>query len=894
MKKQNLKIRPCCLSLLCLRIILLSFSGLFHTATAQTARDSITSYFEKQKGIMREKLYLHLDKPYYSAGESIWWKGYLIDTVTHTAHTASNFIYIELVNRSDSILIQKKFKRTENGFAGNIPLPADLQEGDYYVRSYTLWMLNEGNDLIYRRPIHIGNAIDRSVQSAIAYQKSDDGGCIATLTFTNESGKPIANTRVNCLVYEGKQTRQHRLRRTDEDGKIQLKLPHPNHETTDQKLTIKFLEADYVYSHTFYPPLPESENEEFAVSFFPEGGSLLAIENQKVAFKAQAKNGFSCPIQGFLLNEKGDTLSRLRTEYDGMGVMQFSPQAGMKYYALVQQAEGNYRRCALPAVEEKGVQIAVSRRRDAINYQIQKTASTPLPDTLYLMAHTRGNLCLFRTITSTAGFYGKINGEQLKEGITQILLTDKHGRTLSRRLLFIRHDDRPHIELPELHADYATRQKVEIPFKVTDSQGRPVTCTLSASITDENLVYPDTTADNILSNLLLCSDLKGFIENPGFYFSAGKAKAEYFGDLLMLTHGWSRFPTYRLTDLSPIPSCTYIEAGQTLSGRVRGFFGGKAKKAPIIAIAPAQKISSMAETDDKGRFVLENLNFKDTTVFVVQARSKRGFSSVTLEMDSLPVPVPTWKMPFPHTPDASRQDAYNKSMRDAYLHNGGMRLIRLNEVIVKGKRIRPVSDVEATYRSIADYSVKGEKVKEFGAVNAYDAVMHMPGVRVLDGDRLIFQGNHLPPILIIDGMRYDQENRILADININEVESIDLLKGGYLLGGASPGGAIVVTLKKGARIEATPSPGMVTYRALGYSDSGEFYHPVYDSPEKLKSRKTDIRSTVYWNSALKTDSTGTARITFYTPDNLVRPHIIIEGITEKGEIIRKEEEWRGP
>lgn len=87
--------------------------------------DKLTSYFDIISRIPQEKLYLQLDKPYYGAGESIWFKGYLVNAITHIDNTRSNFITVELIDRNDSIIQRKKVKRQEHGFQNNFVLPAE-------------------------------------------------------------------------------------------------------------------------------------------------------------------------------------------------------------------------------------------------------------------------------------------------------------------------------------------------------------------------------------------------------------------------------------------------------------------------------------------------------------------------------------------------------------------------------------------------------------------------------------------------------------------------------------------------------------------------------------------------------------------------------------------------
>lgn len=128
--------------------------------SAQSMQDTVIANFSLLEKIPHEKVYLHLDKPFYGAGEKIWFKGYLINAITHQDDSQSNFIITELINRSDSIVERKKIRRDSLGFHNAFTLPPTLPAGDYYLRGYSNWMLNEGPEFFYSRNLKIGNSID--------------------------------------------------------------------------------------------------------------------------------------------------------------------------------------------------------------------------------------------------------------------------------------------------------------------------------------------------------------------------------------------------------------------------------------------------------------------------------------------------------------------------------------------------------------------------------------------------------------------------------------------------------------------------------------------------------------------------------------------------------------
>ncbi|MDR0836484.1 MAG: TonB-dependent receptor plug domain-containing protein [Tannerella sp.] len=106
----------------------------------------------------QEKLHLHTDRNYYVPGEKIWFKAYLVDAVTHQALSKSRYVYVELINASDSLVDRVMIlQSTDNMFYGHIFLSEIVPEGYYTLRAYTRYMDNMGEDYFFKKTIRIGN-----------------------------------------------------------------------------------------------------------------------------------------------------------------------------------------------------------------------------------------------------------------------------------------------------------------------------------------------------------------------------------------------------------------------------------------------------------------------------------------------------------------------------------------------------------------------------------------------------------------------------------------------------------------------------------------------------------------------------------------------------------------
>lgn len=855
--------------------VLLYFSSL----SAQTMQDTIIANFSLMERIPKEKLYLHLDKPFYGAGEKIWFKGYLVNATTHQDNSQSNFIITELINRSDSIVERKKIRRDSLGFHNAFTLPATLPAGDYYLRGYSNWMLNEDPDFFFSRNIKIGNSIDNTIVSSIEYQQEDDTHYTAKIKFTSNVQAVFENTTIKYLYLENGKIKNKGKKKTDENGWISISLPDLKSPAA-RRIEVEFDDPQYIYKRTFY--LPVFTND-FDVKFFPEGGALLSIPHQNVAFKVQGADGFSKEVEGFLFNSKGDTLTNFRSEHNGMGIFTMNPVDNETYYVTARTNDSITKRFDLPAIEPKGISIAMSHYKQEIRYEIQKTETTEWPQKLFLLAHTRGKLAILQPINPERTF-GKMNDSLFTEGITHFMLIDQQGNALSERLVFVPDHKPNQWQITADQPTYGKREKVSLQIAAKDNEGNPVEGTFSVSITDRKSIQPDSLADNILSNLLLTSDLKGYVEDPAYYFLNQDARTLRSIDYLMMTHGWRRHKMENVLRTPSLNFTNYIEKGQTISGRIMGFFGANVKKGPICVLAPKYNIIATTETDEKGQFIV-NTSFRDSTTFLVQARTKKGFAGVDILMDPPQYPVATHKAPY-FNGAATFMEDYLMNTRDQYYMEGGMRVYNLKEVTVTAKRERPSSKSIYT-GGINTYTVEEDRLQGYGQT-AFDAASRLPSVTITNGSEIHIRNNSEPAIIVIDDIVYEDASDILKDIQVSDMSSISLLRGAdaVILGPRASGGAVVITLKDPRNLPARPAQGIITYTPLGYSESVEFYHPTYDTPEKKNAQRSDFRSTVYWNPELRLDAEGKATIEYYTPDSTAPEDIIIEGVDKNGKVCR--------
>lgn len=139
---------------------------LFHTGITSPLYSQELSDPEKEAaGILNNynrhldprKVYLHVNKNNYYAGESVWFQAYLLDGRSHLPDTSATNLYVDLVSR-DGELMAKRILLAEKGRAeGDIVLPYDISDGNYMIRAYTDRMRNFDEEFYYTRHLYIHN-----------------------------------------------------------------------------------------------------------------------------------------------------------------------------------------------------------------------------------------------------------------------------------------------------------------------------------------------------------------------------------------------------------------------------------------------------------------------------------------------------------------------------------------------------------------------------------------------------------------------------------------------------------------------------------------------------------------------------------------------------------------
>jgi hypothetical protein len=849
----------------------------------------------------QEKVYLHMDKPYYALGDTIWFKGYVTIGSRHQLSALSGALYVDFITEHDSVIRSLKLPITTGMVVGEFALGDDFNEGSYRIRAYTQWMRNAGEDYFFDKTFTVGNTSTDNVVTKADYQYNEVGNkpvLTALLNYTNDSGKALSDKEVKYQIVIDKKVVQTRSAKTDAMGSFRINIENDkrvNLSGSYIRTIIDGIQRDFPIKANL------AQND---VQFFPESGNLVAGLSSRVAFKAVGIDGLGANITGKIVDEANNDVVQLTTLHAGMGSFLLRSEAGKTYTAKITMPNGSTKSVALPKVADDGYVLSVYQpNKDSVLVRIGASAKqVAAAASVGFIAQVSGET-IFASPVKIAKATTSIWLEKklFPSGVAQFTLFSNTGEPLNERVAFISTNDQMQLNVKTAKTTYKGRDQVAINLESKDSKGNDVAGTFSVSVIDESKVPVDESEESsIFSNILLTSDLKGYIEKPNYYFVKPTEETDKALDNLMLTQGYRRFTWKEIAAEVPKPVFAAEGLGFGVSGQIMNLGRKVSPNAIVDLISLRGGVAKQVTADDQGRFKFDGIFLTDSIRFAVGGHSAKGSDKVKILIDTLP------KLRMSKNPNMGDISTNITGTLKAYIENGKKlddiyektgqldKVQRLKEVRIKARRIKEDANInpQGMFR-VPEASA--DQVIKFGddASNCLTLAMclqaRIPGVRVettLGYTKLLSSRGALG--LILDGRKIDdpdQMSEILdGGVQPEDVAKIVVVRTNMALIstlGGDGNGYLLIIMKTGTSRKQY-NPAIANISPKGFNKVREFYSPKYDAP--VAGQLPDLRTTVYWDPRIKTDVTGKSTFTFNNADGPGSYKVIIEGINAAGEL----------
>lgn len=465
-----------------LKVLLLLIAAFAHLAVSAddgTTLQRLAEWVQKARGFnneyTREKVYVHLDNNAYFVGETMWLKAYVLRASNLSPVTGLSRVLYVDLIDATGETIEQKLVRIDD---------RGQAEGEFELKA----------------PVTSGYYEVRAYTRAMT--NWDAEACFSRVV-------PV-----------------FRAKEKDADPS-QLSIDMPDEE------------YDMVFGHK--RPMDTGRNRALSVMFYPEGGNRIGGMQQRVAYKMINGKGNAVDDVLTVCRADGSTICESRPEIEGMGVFTlpddipaaeaiYVSAAGQRFDLPAVATDAHY---ALSAVSKEG-SVAVNIRSDR----------TARPQLLGLLVSCRTRPCYFDTLSVYSGddIELELPRSIFREGVNSIDLFDETGHSLCQRLVWNTPADTRTLQLSVRQNEriYDAFAPVAVELQLSDADGAAVSdASLSVSVrnADADVVAAPTT--DMLTELLLSSEVRGYVNHPEQYFAADDDAHRAALDLLLMVQGWS-------------------------------------------------------------------------------------------------------------------------------------------------------------------------------------------------------------------------------------------------------------------------------------------------------------------------------------------------------------------
>ncbi|QEC66776.1 hypothetical protein FRZ67_05460 [Panacibacter ginsenosidivorans] len=627
-----------------------------------------------------------------------------------------------------------------------------------------------------------------------------------------------------------------------------------------------------------------------AITFYPEGGSIMTGINSTVALQAINNNGEPLHVEGIIKDNRDTIVAHFTTNSTGLAKFDFEPSGYRRYRAVITW-NGKDISYFLPAFNYYAGQISVSHQPGSFKLRIL------LGDSIYSKETPTYILGISKDSLVFAGI-GKglcevtVEETKLPPGITTFYLFSKDFKLLSERTVYVTSNNL-HTTVAADKNIYAKHDKISLNLSITDTAQNAIPSLLAISVSDSLFTArKESCFSNTSFNLQAVDNL---------FLAGNSCFTDDDIDMMMLT----RHDTYQslnkknITSVTPADDSLLFIKGTVLSDKNIPLAD---KSVMLISNSGSKDLFDIDTTNNEGRFLFPIDHRPDSLQIALEIKDLNNNRVINSKVviDAITFPKLTTPGALKQYPDIDPRRASQKI--NTY--------INAKWTNAEGRQLPPVS-----VKTIADFD-ESKRVSPYSALlTAKDldgrtpvdvAILRISGLQLLNGFLVIHGLNAFKspsassePLVLVEGapivMSPDGVGNVspvmsyLHALNPKDIDFIEVLKDGaaanYGVRGAN--GVILINLSNKIRDLGSNNNNMKMFYLNGVSSPAIFPIISYDHKDKKAPATTDTRSTIFWNGNYFTAGAGNTTLTFYSSDVPSTYNISVTGITQNGDIIHK-------
>ncbi|MDA3929255.1 MAG: carboxypeptidase regulatory-like domain-containing protein [Prolixibacteraceae bacterium] len=788
-----------------LSILIITFVSTFIQAQNNSI-DKLADALEKSAiDFPKSKVFIKTDKDIYASGEKIWFKAEVFNCLTEGPSSEADLILM-IKTELGEVIVDGKYLIMNGLVRNQITIPSWAPEGNAYLIAYTPKALkvNEAS-LSAIKPITINKLKnnDYILNSSLNKKQYKPGENVVLNLSLNaitpaskkekliislfDYQKEIVTEKVNVVVNERNEF-SYELPSTIDDG-----LYFEIQSTGKNKLT----EKKPIYT----------THDRITVEFYPEGGTLLTNNIQRIVYRATDPFGKPADITGIVYDEFKNEVGVGKILKKGFGLISLMPMLGQSYTFKIDSKYGNGQKFSMPQTVLNGSAfMLVKTEMESIKVAVNNT-STIIGEQLTVAVVSSGEIKMAFEFEAKKRNNLQVSIADLPIGVINFVLLDSKGKILSERMIYntpyedIDVDIRTELEYSESNNEL----EILVDVKKFIKQFGP--CDVDIRVIDEQNLYHNQTGQtyNFLKYPLLTPIPKTVLDI-------------YITNIELIANKYRYFILQELLD-----GVSYLVkkgTGKNFSGTIADRNGNRIPNATVMAVHTDNPTIATTTSDANGRFMFSSLAKSDNMVVKAISESGKKIYSVHIDrsfdetLEELML-IESFKM----------NSKYSLSFTPKYVSCNG-RLLKLAGSETKNRKPRQMSNSQKMLQS-------GSSVLD---------VVRMIKPFTLKGNQIVFYGttnsinNQQGALIVLDGQKMGTSIDALKNVNPHEVVSINV--------STNP-----VDIQE---YTALNSIGIIDIRTKGYS------HYRKDKVEVPKKRISEFdqssipenvwkyQSTIYW------------------------------------------------
>jgi hypothetical protein len=618
----------------------------------------------------------------------------------------------------------------------------------------------------------------------------------------------------------------------------------------------------------------------YEVQFFPEGGQLVQGVPSRVAFRVADAAGRGQVATGTVRDAQGQAVATLRTLRAGLGKFDFTPTSQAPYTAEVQLASGQKLVQKLPAATAQGYVLRLVEA-GPLQLRLHVTAKGVGPNAaqLALVAHSGQRIAMAQVARLDAR--GEVDFQIAKSvllpGISHFTVFNSRRQPVGERLYF----RRPRVlavSVAPSQVRYGTRAKVTLRLALPPTAAP---AKLSLAVYQLDSLNAGQTPADISSVLSLTADLKGSVEDPGYYLRDSSQVGQEAADNLMLTHGWSRFRWSQVLAGRP-PALPYPPElnGPLVRGQVLTASGAPAAGITAYLAAPSRAVRFYtASSNPAGMVQFEPKEAYGPRTYTLQTDWRRDstyqltlLSPYSARFAATPVLAPLTLDPG-LTADLTHRHVQAQLQTAYYGRYRQYQLPPRDTVAFYG-----LPPVQYRLDDYTRFKTLDEALREY--VQGVYVRQRKDGVHLLMADQLHHTMFEEDPLVLLDGVPIFDINKFMG-FDPLRIQRVAVFTNRYFYGGQDYPGLLSFTTYEGNLQDFPLNPRALLEEYGGVQGQREFFAPRYYTTPP--STLPDLRNLLHWQPDLTMAPGTTCELTFYTSDQAGRYRVVVQGLAADGQ-----------